>query len=121
MPVLDNSVLKAQLDVKTVQESAGIGSLGILYAQITELCGFDWRKGEEWKVMGLAPYGKVDPDLYTLIRSLIEVKDCCLKFAPPHHLASVFTSLRRRAVPPTASYWEAVDLACTCQNWALNL
>lgn len=101
---------------KTVQQSVGIGSLGILYSQITELCGFDWRKGEEWKVMGLAPYGKVDHDLYTLMRSLIEVKGCCLKFAPPDHLASVSTSLQRQAVPPTGSYWEAVDLACTGQK-----
>jgi carbamoyltransferase len=27
--------------------------------KVTELCGFDWLKGEEWKVMGLAPYGQL--------------------------------------------------------------
>ncbi|MDF5707244.1 MAG: carbamoyltransferase C-terminal domain-containing protein [Nostoc sp. S4] len=102
--------------LKLVQESTGTGSLGVLYAQITELCGFDWRKGEEWKVMGLAPYGKVDPELYALIRSMIEVKDYSLKFAPPHQMASIFQDLKRRAIPASASYWEAVDLAASGQK-----
>ncbi|MBH8567025.1 hypothetical protein I8748_33585 [Nostoc sp. CENA67] len=102
--------------LKLIQESTATGSLGVLYAQITELCGFDWRKGEEWKVMGLAPYGKVNPELYNLIRSLIEVKDCSLKFAPPRQMASIFADLKRKAAPASASYWEVVDLAASGQK-----
>ena len=32
-------------------------SLGALYTFITDLCGFDSWRGEEWKLMGLASYG----------------------------------------------------------------
>jgi carbamoyltransferase len=50
---------------------AGTASLGLYYMKITELCGFDWLKGEEWKVMGLAPYGKPNEELYALLQSTI--------------------------------------------------
>lgn len=100
--------------IKTVRQSTGLASLGLLYSDITTLCGYHWYKGEEWKVMGLAPYGKVDPELYDLIRSLIEVKGCSLKFPP--QVASKFAKLKARAVPPNSSYWDAVDLACTGQK-----
>jgi len=103
-------------NLQTIQESIGLGSLGFVYSIVTDICGFDWRKGEEWKVMGLAPYGKVDPELYTLIRSLIKVKGCRLQLAPYHHVTNVLTSLQRRAIPPNGSYWDAVDIACTGQK-----
>ena len=41
----------------------GEESLGILYSVCTELCGFNVEKGEEWKLMGLAPYGKLDQEI----------------------------------------------------------
>ncbi|EIC29646.1 MULTISPECIES: carbamoyltransferase family protein [Methylomicrobium] len=50
---------------------AGTASLGLYYMKITELCGFDWLKGEEWKVMGLAPYGRLNEALYALLQSTI--------------------------------------------------
>lgn len=49
------------------------GSLGVFYAKICALCGFDPAQGEEWKVMGLAPYGRVDPEFYELLRPLAAV------------------------------------------------
>ena len=55
-------------------ESKGPGSLGFYYMKITELCGFDWLKGEEWKVMGLAPYGKLDEDFYALLKKTIRIE-----------------------------------------------
>ncbi len=30
----------------------------------------EWLKGEEWKVMGLAPYGRVDEELYKQLKSM---------------------------------------------------
>jgi len=102
--------------LKLVSESTTTGSLGFVYAYVTELCGFDWRKGEEWKVMGLAPYGKVDPEMYTLIRSMIEVKGHNLKFAPPRQMASILADLKGRSVPAGTSYWEAVNLAASGQK-----
>ena len=50
-------------------------SLGLYYYTICSLCGFDPMKGEEWKVMGLAPYGKYNKTLYGLLQSYIKVKD----------------------------------------------
>lgn len=49
------------------------GSLGVFYAKICALCGFDPSQGEEWKVMGLAPYGRVDLELYGLLRPMVAV------------------------------------------------
>lgn len=50
------------------------GSLGLLYMLATSLCGFDPTHGEEWKVMGLAPYGLYQPDIYNFFRDRTEVK-----------------------------------------------
>lgn len=44
-------------------------SLGLLYADVTTLCGFSPADGEEWKVMGLAGYGEVDQRLYEVFRN----------------------------------------------------
>lgn len=48
-------------------------SLGLFYADLCRLCGFDPWKGEEWKVMGLAAYGEADPELVALLRSYVRV------------------------------------------------
>lgn len=54
------------------------GSLGEFYSIVTYLCGFDPLKGEEWKVMGLAPYGQLDKKYYSILKSLIKVDGCKL-------------------------------------------
>ncbi len=59
--------------LQLLHETKGTGSLGFYYMKITELCGFDWLKGEEWKVMGLAPYGRLNQALYRLLQSTITV------------------------------------------------
>lgn len=48
-------------------------SLGFFYMKLTELCGFDWAAGEEWKVMGLAAYGRPDDELLDLLRGMIRL------------------------------------------------
>lgn len=53
----------------------GLASLGFYYMKLTELCGFDWLKGEEWKVMGLAGYGTLDPAFYEALAASIKVQD----------------------------------------------
>jgi carbamoyltransferase len=50
------------------------GSLGVFFAALCVACGFDPMKGEEWKVMGLAPYGQKDARLYGLMRGLLRVE-----------------------------------------------
>lgn len=50
-------------------------SLGIFYGLLSEALGFDMITGEEWKLMGLAPYGKMDQEIYKWLRPIIEVKN----------------------------------------------
>lgn len=48
-------------------------SLGLYYMKITELCGFDWLKGEEWKVMGLASYGQFNQAFYDVLAATLHI------------------------------------------------
>jgi carbamoyltransferase len=48
-------------------------NLGFFYEMLCYMCGFDPLKGEEWKVMGLAPYGRRDDTMYRFYRSLLEI------------------------------------------------
>ena len=61
-------------NIALVQEVAGVESLGFYYMRLTELCGFNWIKGEEWKVMGLAAYGQLDEDVYEILESMLSVQ-----------------------------------------------
>lgn len=49
--------------ISRLSRSFGPASLGGLYMWITQLSGYDWRKGEQWKTMGLAATGTPDEDL----------------------------------------------------------
>jgi carbamoyltransferase len=53
--------------------SWGPGSLGTFYAWLTGQCGFDWRAGEEWKVMGLAAFGMPDPMLTEALQAMLTI------------------------------------------------
>ena len=107
-----------QLDC--LYESKGTGSIGFYYMKVTELCGFDWLKGEEWKVMGLAPYGKLNPELYALLKSTISVQG----FVCQHRSKSLFSSIaalekfKRHVQDPIE---QAADLAYTGQYFFAEL
>jgi carbamoyltransferase len=88
-------------------------SLGGYYSFVTDVCGFDSMKGEEWKVMGLAAYGKVDEKLYALIRPLIGVDGLQLKEG--RESAKSYRALhdmRRKRDVPALTY---ADFAATAQ------
>ncbi|CAD5250758.1 Carbamoyltransferase [Bosea sp. 62] len=59
----------------------GRESIGFYFGFVTDLAGFDQAKGEEWKIMGLAPYGRSDPELLALLRKLYRVEGTKLTFA----------------------------------------
>lgn len=95
--------------------SWGPGSLGTFYGWLTGLCGFDWREGEEWKVMGLAAFGRADPVLVNALCQLLAVDRGRLRFAESEEVARIRCLLepyRRRADAPVM---EAADLAATAQ------
>lgn len=56
-------------------------NLGGFYTFLTNVCGFDPVKGEEWKVMGLAAYGQYNEELHDLLGSLYYVKGCHLLYS----------------------------------------
>ncbi|WP_262690351.1 carbamoyltransferase family protein [Kordiimonas aestuarii] len=101
--------------LKRAWRSWGPGSLGTLYAWITRLCGFDWRLGEEWKVMGLAAFGSPVPALVETLVSMLVVDRGRLQFAGEETL-----DVARRAVMPFTRLagepiMKAADLAASGQ------
>jgi len=86
-------------------------SLGVFYAGLCLACRFDPIQGEEWKVMGLAPYGKLDSALYPRLRSLIQVDGLDLH-GDNVAILETFQKLRR---PEGSAPIDGADLAFTGQ------
>ncbi len=93
--------------IEEVKRHRGRGSLGFLYGLITDLAGFDQVKGEEWKIMGLAPYGRPDPDLAAILARLYRVEGTRLRFADAQ---------RSAASPPNS--WPAAPPMPSKNGWA---
>jgi carbamoyltransferase len=92
----------------------GDGSLGLFYAYLCQACGFDYLKGEEWKVMGLASYGKRDEKLHSFLRSLIEYDELALSV--PTDYSEKLHQLFEIAREPDEPALAAADLARTGQE-----
>ncbi|HHH38135.1 MAG TPA: nodulation protein nolNO, partial [Sedimenticola sp.] len=93
----------------------GQASLGFFYMMLTELCGFDWIAGEEWKVMGLAAYGRPDPALQALMEPMLRVEGLGLR----QNLRAIVQNLprlRQRGRQPGSDPLSVADLACTGQT-----
>ncbi|RVU15347.1 carbamoyltransferase family protein [Methylobacterium oryzihabitans] len=67
--------------LREVKRHRGRESIGFFFGLVTDLAGFDQSKGEEWKIMGLAPYGRVDPELMALLRRLYRIEGGRLRFS----------------------------------------
>jgi len=94
----------------------GPQSLGFYYMKLTELCGFDWLGGEEWKVMGLASYGKTDAEVLGWLREMMRVE--ALGLSTRHDV--FFDRLQRleaRRRRPGEAPEAAADLAHTGQQF----
>src|SRR5258706_133659 len=71
-------------------------SVGYFYSEFTEFLGFQ-RNSDEWKVMGLAPYGKPGLDLSAFID---------VKAAPYHiHTRQLVANGRWQSEPMRHGYW----------------
>jgi carbamoyltransferase len=106
--------------LERIHETRGIGSLGFYYMKITELCGFDWLKGEEWKVMGLAAYGKLDQKLYDLFKETLAVDG--FDFAvQPQHFFDLLEALNAYQQKEEDALKKAADLAFTGQYFFAEL
>jgi carbamoyltransferase len=92
------------------------GSLGFFYVYVCETCGFEQMSGEEWKVMGLAPYGKHDEEIYRLFREMIAVEGLNIVFCSETRLLQILQKLqrlRRRKEQPAIA---AADIAYAGQR-----
>lgn len=85
--------------VTEVKRHRGRESIGFFFGLVTDLAGFDQTKGEEWKIMGLAPYGRRDPELLTLLRGLYTTEGGKLVFAEPGIVRDVADAIWPAALP----------------------
>jgi carbamoyltransferase len=90
-------------------------SLGFFYGLITRLCGFDYTKGEHWKVMGLAPYGKLNKTYYELLQSMVKVKGHSFKFTLFRQWINALRELSLKTRINHLSIYESADIAYTGQ------
>ncbi len=98
----------------------GIASLGFFYMLLTELCGFDWLAGEEWKVMGLAAYGQLDQELYALMQSMMWVEGLELR-QDLQAIERGLVRLRQLGHHPGDAAEAMADLAHTGQRYFSDL
>jgi carbamoyltransferase len=106
--------------IEPIAQSRGPQSLGFYYMKLTELCGFDWMGGEEWKVMGLASYGKTHERLLGCLRDLMRVDGLDLRQDRRRFfddLKRLETFRRNSATPPE----HAADLAHTGQQFFVEI
>lgn len=101
--------------LERLPDAGGNGSLGLYYMKLTELCGFDWNLGEEWKTMGLAPYGQLDAEIHDALQDVL--RTCGLGLRHPPELFDALAKLegrRRKRGQPTL---QAADFAYTGQYY----
>jgi carbamoyltransferase len=103
--------------IRLVERHRGPESLGILYSVCTEWCGFSFDMGEEWKVMGLAPYGRLDPDILAALESLVTIDGLTIKYPPARFVRAWVEGMKRWARPKDACPMAAANLAFTMQHF----
>ncbi len=102
--------------VQQIAHHKGFESLGFFYNLLTHLCGFSPIKGEEWKVMGMAPYGEKDDVFYNQLGSIVEVKGCNIKFkTKPKLFQDIFDSIVNRVKHSGNDFQLRANLAHTGQ------
>lgn len=87
------------------------GSLGLFYTFLCVTCGFGHLTGEEWKVMGLAPYGKHDQQIYDIFDALISVDGLCVKYAPDATMLGLLQKIHKLKRKRDESPYAAADVA----------
>jgi len=101
--------------LKRLWRSWGPGSLGTYYAWLTGLCGFDWRAGEEWKVMGLAAFGTPDEGLVEALASMLDIVDGRPRLPEQAVIDAVVARAKPHARSPGDPIERAADLAASGQ------
>lgn len=95
--------------------SWGPGSLGTFYAWLTGRCGFNWRAGEEWKVMGLAAYGVAEPALVDALAAMLVIEKGRPQLASADAIAAAVAAASGRGRGSADPIRQAADLAASGQ------
>lgn len=103
--------------LKTLDQLKGPESLGILYAVCTDFCGFSSEAGEEWKMMGLAPYGEIDAEILDALRSLVRIDGLKFKYPSLAGIEQWAAAMQKKARAKGAPAISAANLACTAQHF----
>jgi carbamoyltransferase len=88
-------------------------SLGMFYVNLCTWCGFDYIQGEEWKVMGLAPYGRKDEEIYGIMRDYTQIKNG--RVVPGKFRKTAEQKLKALTRPETSPPIAAANMAYTGQ------
>jgi carbamoyltransferase len=94
----------------------GAASLGVFFNRISRACGFGTFSGEEWKVMGLAPYAKPDEELCAVLRATLPIDGIGFKTPDEPTMMRAQAALQsrmRRSSEPTI---DASTLAASGQH-----
>ena len=102
--------------LEEIRRHRGRESLGFMFGLLTDICGFDQSRGEEWKLMGLAPYGTRDPDMFALLQNLYTFKRGQLKFADEETIRNTVKQVQSRIHIEDSNSLEAKDFAKTSQD-----
>jgi carbamoyltransferase len=111
--------------IKIIRELHYPQSLGLLYSAFTAFLGFEVNEGE-WKVMGLAPYGK--PKYVDKVWNVVKLHDdgsfsldfsyFTFQYSDNRTYSDKFTDLFGEPIPPNKSYLvtqKAADIAASIQ------
>ncbi|RZJ25977.1 MAG: carbamoyl transferase, partial [Brevundimonas sp.] len=101
--------------LKRLWRSWGPGSLGTFYAWLTGLCGFDWRAGEEWKVMGLAAFGAPDEALVDALEAMLNIVDGRPQLPEQSVIDAIVARVGPHARRSSDPIQQAADLAASGQ------
>jgi carbamoyltransferase len=101
--------------IREVKRYRGRESIGFYFGLVTDIAGFDQTKGEEWKIMGLAPYGQRDPELLELLNRLWRHEGSRIVFADTVSVREITQELiARRPIDAQETGW--ADLARCAQD-----
>lgn len=109
-------IYPASYDESVIDNKVHQFSLGRFFAMLTQACGFGMLTGEEWKVMGLAPYGKIREDLYLEFRKYLTIEGVSIKPLSQSELFSLFELFSSIERSSDQSVWDCVDVAATGQK-----
>jgi carbamoyltransferase len=116
----DESLVPLQVGRRVEQLHGSLASLGLYYGYtVCGLLGFDIVNGEEWKVMGLAPYGKFHEEFYEALKRFIRAEGYDLTVG--RDCGEAYRALQRFARQPGQSFLDMADIAYTAQHYFCEL